>query len=244
MKHILIVVALFAIAVAAAAAQGTPAAPKLDTVDQILDRFVAAVGGPALQKVTSAQLRGTVEIVDLQVNGTVELSQKAPDKALQVVAFDQMGTQREGFDGTVGWAEDPQNGVREKTGAELADARRGAVFPRELMLKKIYPKMTVTGREKVGEREAFVINAAPPDGEPARLYFDVESGLLLRQVVTRQSPQGPVIIDATLEDYRPVDGVKRPFVIRQVTPQFKAVIRFTEIKHNVAFDDAIFKKPS
>jgi hypothetical protein len=243
MKHILIVAVLSATAVTAAVAQGTTA-PKLDTVDQILDRYVAAVGGPALQKITSMTLKGTLEIAEMQLNGTIEVSQKAPDKSLQVVSLDPMGAQREGFDGTTAWVEDAQNGIREKTGLELAEARRGAMFPRELNIRKQYPKMTVVGREKVGAREAFVVSATPEAGEPTRLYFDVESGLLLRQILTRHGPQGPAQIDTTFEDYRPIDGVKRAHLIRQANPQFAAVLRITEIKHNVALDDGIFRKPS
>ena len=242
MKHILIVVALSVTAVAAAA-QGTSPAPKLDTLDQVLDRYVAGVGGPALQKVTSMTLRGTLEIAEMKLNGTIEVSQK-PNKSLQVVNFEAMGVQREGFDGTNAWAADAQNGVRDKSGLELAEARRGAMFPRELNLRKQYPKMTVSGREKVGAREAFVVTATPEEGEPARLYFDVQSGLLIRQILTRTGPQGAAQIDSTFDDYRAVDGVKRAYLIRQANPQFTAVLKITEIKHNVALDDAIFRKPS
>jgi hypothetical protein len=188
-------------------------------------------------------LRGTIEITEMKVNGTIEVSQK-PNKSLQVTNLDPVGMQREGFDGTIGWAQDAQNSVREKTGLELAEARRGAMFPRELNIRKQYPKMTVAGREKVGAREAFVVSATPAEGEPARLFFDVESGLLIRQVITRHGPTGPAQVDMFFEDYRPVDGVKRAHMIRQTNPQFTAVMKVTEIKHNVAIDDAVFKKPS
>jgi hypothetical protein len=243
MKHLLLVVALGLTAVTGAAAQGTPAAAKLDTVDQILDRYVAAMGGPALKKITSMTMRGTLEITEMSLNAQIEVSQK-PDKSLQVITFDQMGVQREGFDGTIGWAADPQGVVREKTGAELAEARRGAMFPRELRIKQQYPKMTVVGREKVGAREAFVVSGTPAEGEPARMFFDVETGLLLRQIVMRAGPQGPTQVDMTFDDYKAIDGVKRAHTIKQVTPQFTAVMKVTEVKHNVALDDAIFRKPS
>jgi hypothetical protein len=240
-------VATVALSVAAAtvpSAQQPPAAAKLDTVDQVLDRYVKAVGGAALQKITSLSARGTLELADLKATGSVEIHQKAPNKTMQVVTIDQMGSQREGFDGTVGWAEDPQNGVREKTGVELAEARRAAMFPRELRLKEQYPEMAVTGRETVGAREAFIVTATPAEGEPLRLYFDVQSGLLVRQVAMRHGPAGATQVDVTFDDYRAVDGVQRAHLIRQVAPQVTAVIRITEFKHNVPIDDAIFRKPS
>ena len=242
MKQLCLAAILTLAAVAAPVAQGTAPAAKLDTIDQVLDRYVAAVGGPALQKVTSMTRRGTLEIAEMKLNGTIEVSQKAPNKSLQVVTLDSVGVQREGFDGTAGWAENAQNGVRDKAGPELAEARRAAMFPRELNLRKQYPKMIVSGREKVGARDAFVVTATPEEGAPARLFFDAQSGLLIRQIITRTEPQGTAQIDTTFDDYRVVDGVKRAHLIRQANPQFTAVMKITEIKHNVALDDAIFRK--
>ena len=236
---------LFALAAAVCLAGGHAAAqtPPTPTVDQVLTKSIDAMGGrAALEKVTSITARGTVSVPDVGVSGTIQLFQKAPNKALTITEIGG-AQQREAFDGTVGWAEDPQNGLREKSGLELAEARRGAVFSRELHMKTLYPKITVTGREKVGTREAWVIEAVPAEGTPARLFYDVESGLLLRQIVTRQTTAGPLQIDVAFDDYRDVDGVKRPFTIRQTTPMFTATIQLTEVKHNVAVDDAMFKKP-
>ena len=50
-------------------------------------------------------------------------------------------------------------------------------------------------------------------------------------------------MDATYDDYRAIDGVKRAHMIRQTTAQFSATLRLSEVKHNVALDDAIFRKP-
>ena len=50
-------------------------------------------------------------------------------------------------------------------------------------------------------------------------------------------------VDVSLEDYRVVDGVKRPFRIRQATAMFTAVVQLTEVTHNGAIDDAMFRKP-
>ncbi len=42
---------------------------------------------------------------------------------------------------------------------------------------------------------------------------------------------------------REVDGVKLPFKIRSVLPQFEIVLTFGEVKNNVAIDDGKFVKP-
>ena len=162
------------------------------TVDQILEKYVTAVGGrAALEKVTSINATGTIEIADANISGTVELFQKAPDKALTVLELAGLGRQREGFDGAIGWADDPQNGLRQKSGAELAEAKRAAIFGRELKLKTVYPTMTVKGHEVVNGRDTYVVQAVPADGSPATLYFEVESGLMVRQLVSREHAARP-----------------------------------------------------
>jgi outer membrane lipoprotein-sorting protein len=215
----------------------------LPTLDQVLDKYIAASGGrAALEKITSSQAKGTIDIPDANLSGTIELIQKAPNLASTVVELPGVGRQRDVFDGTTGWTEDPMNGVRDKSGLELAESKRAAVFGRELKLKTLYQTMTVKGREQVGGRDAIVVEAVPAEGSPVKMSFDAENGLLVKQTGTRQTPQGPLEVTVTLENYRAVDGVQHAFTIRQSTSMFTAVIQLNEIKHNVPIDDAVFKK--
>jgi hypothetical protein len=235
------------LAVVASLAFGVQAAPQAPqpTVDQVIDKYIAAAGGrAALEKLTSRVSTGTLEIPDIGITGAIQLMEKAPNRNLATVQLGEMGSMREGTDGKIAWADDPQSGLREKVGDEAAQAMRNAMFNQELHLKTIFPKMTVTGREQVAGRPAIAVTGSPADGVTARLYFDAETGLLVRRSETQFTPQGPMDVDAFFEDYRLVDGVRQPFLIRQVTPMFTALIRITEMKHNVALDDAIFRKPS
>ncbi|HET9373035.1 MAG TPA: hypothetical protein VFO19_22390 [Vicinamibacterales bacterium] len=212
------------------------------TLDQILQKYIDGVGGrAALGKIRTITAKGTIAISPVGLDGTVEISQKSPNKAVTRVDLGQGGVQREGFDGTVGWASDPATGeIREKTGADLVEARRGAAFPRELQMKTIYPSMTVKGREKVGARDAFLIEAVPAGGKPIQLFFDAETGLLIRQSLTREAGG---VVNTYYENYKPVDGVQRAYTIRQVNDQFTATITITSITQNVTLDDALFAKP-
>jgi len=215
----------------------------LPTIDQILDKQIEAVGGrAALEKLQTITGKGTLVVEQANLTGTIQLFQK-PDKSLQIVELTGVGTTREGFDGTVGWVDQPPQGVVEKTGVELAEARRGAIMPRELKMKQLYPKMTVTGRGDVGGAPAYIVDATPVEGPAVKLYFDVATGLLVRQIAMRSTGQGPIEVDTVFSDYRDVSGLKRPFSMTQTTSQFTARLTFTEIKQNVPVDDAIFKKP-
>jgi hypothetical protein len=218
--------------------------PALPTVDQILEKYVTALGGrAAIEKHTSRVSTGTMEIPDAGMSGSIEVREKAPDKSLTVIQLPGLGLVREGADASGAWSEDPQTGVRDKAGNELADALRGAAFNPELRMKTLYKTMTVSGQETVGGRPSYVVLATPEAGSATRMYFDAESGLLVRQAGTRDTPQGPMDIDVFIDEYRVVDGVKEAVAIRQVTSMFTLVVRLSDIKHNVALDDAIFKRP-
>ena len=244
MKHLLTATIVVLVGLLAVQGQAQTPSASLPTVDQILDKNIAGLGGrAALEKISSRVATGSMEIPDVGVSGTLQVSEKAPDKSLTIVELPGVGTIREGTDASGAWEETPQTGLRDKAGTELADARRAATFNPELKMKTLYKTLVVTGKEAIGTREAYAVLATPEVGTPTRMYFDVENGLIVRQQLTRETPQGPVDVDVYLEDYRDVDGLKMPFMIRQVTPQFSVVIRLTEVKHNVPLDDAIFKRP-
>jgi zinc protease len=114
----------------------------------------------------------------------------------------------------------------------------------ELKYKQTYPKMEVKGKEKVGDKEAYLIEATPATGSPVKLYFDAQTWMLIRRDEMADTPQGKFPITSNFEDFREVDGVKIFFTLRQELPQAAIVVKITEVKHNVPIDDAKFNKPS
>lgn len=219
------------------------AGSQTPTIDQVLDKAITALGGrAAMEKVTSRTGKGTIEIPDAGMSGSIQVYEKAPN--MSAVMIDLGGMQiRQGFDGAVAWEEDPQQGMRVKSGVELAEAKREATFNPELKMKELYTKLTVRGREKVGTSDAWVVDAVPAEGAPVIFYFDVESGLPVRMDSTRDTPQGQIAVQSYLDDYRVIEGVKVAHVLRQVTSMFTMTMRLTEVKHNVTLDDKMFKKP-
>jgi hypothetical protein len=246
---------LLVILVAAGAALGqdkqTGAKPDaksggaLPTVDQILDKYVQALGGKAaVQRLTSIVMKGTFEAPAFGASGTVERYSKAPNKLAIVVEVGGFGTVQSVFNGTAGWSQDPQNGMRDLAGKELAQTKVEADIYRDIKLKEIYPKMTVTGKDKVADRDAYVVEASSPDTGSAKLYFDAQNGLLVRNDSTNYNGSEEVPTQTLLEDYKDVDGLKVPMTIRQTNPNISFILKFNEVKSNVPVDDAKFNKPA
>jgi outer membrane lipoprotein-sorting protein len=218
---------------------------KMPTVDQIIDKYVQAVGGKAaVEKQNSRVGKGTLELPSFGASGSLELYAKAPNKTLSVINIEGFGLVQQGFSGTVGWSSDPQSGLRELSGSELAAAKLDAEFYRDIKLKELYPKMELKGKEKIASGDAYVIIATPASGSPDTMYFDAQSGLLVRQDGKRESPQGILNVQVLFEDYKDVDGVKMPFTIKQNSDAVSFIIKLNEVKHNVAIDDAKFNKPA
>jgi zinc protease len=266
MKRISLILAFAMLAALTSAAQEKPKteapgktempkaeAPKADakaaalpTVEVVFDNYVKAVGGKeAIEKITSRSMKGSFDLEAFGVAGApVEMIAKAPNKSAMKIDITGFGVVNRVFDGASGWASDPMSGLRELSGLELAQMKRGSDFYQELNFKKHYTKTEVKGKEKVGSYETYVVEATPTEGSPEKLYFDVNTNLLVRHDAEAESPQGKLLMETYMEDYRVVDGVKVPHTVKQVNPAMTIVIKITEVKNNVEIDDAKFNKPS
>ena len=225
-----------------AAAKTTTVEP---TVDQILDKYVQSLGGrQAVEKITSRVTKGTFEVSTMGLKGEIEIYAKAPNKSLRIQNLSGVGQILDGYDGKIGWSQNPMTGLREKSGEELAAIARASDIHASLKTRELYSKLESKGKEKVGNRETYVILATPATGAPVKMYFDTQTGLIARTDTDLDTPQGQFHVETTVEDYREVDGVKIAFTMRQESSMGSAVIKLTEVRHNVAIDDAKFNKPS
>jgi zinc protease len=233
---------------AASTVPGSAAAPTaaLPSADQVLKHYAEAIGGRAAwEKLHSRVSKGTIEIPAMNnLSGTIEVHMKAPNSILVVINLGGAVIEQ-GFDGTTAWSDDPRNGLRVLAGGELEDEKREANFYHALDLQKIYAKMIVTGTEKIGEHDTYVMEATPTaGGEADKLYFDTKSGLEVRSVNHRHTPDGSMEFSANIGDYRDVDGIKLPFSVAQSSSQSAFTITFTDIQHNVDLADSQFAKPA
>jgi hypothetical protein len=246
------VAAFCLVAAGAAFSQAPPAVkpappdPALPTVDRILDRYMEASGGRAAwEKLNTRVSKGTVTVRAMNVSGPLEIDEKAPDKLLVTVTISG-SVFLQGFDGTVGWSEDPQNGLREQTGAELAETKREADFYHPLDLRKLYTRISLAGTETIADRLAYLVEATPPEGgKPDRVYFDVRTGLPLRVITQHHNFDGSIEeFQEDFGDYRTVDGVKVPFAIEQSDSQVAFTIKLDEVRDNLELKDTEFARPA
>src|SRR5947209_4992972 len=221
-----------------------PPAEPLPTVDQVLDKFVQAIGGKAAyEKLHNREMRG-IQVVTGGTEIPLETYQAAPNKVVTILTTPKQGVITTGYNGTVGWTKN-QRGQRELAGAQLDLMRRAADFYGDVHLKELYPDLRVVGRSRLGDREVYVLSSKVSDTRTERLYFDAQTGLLLRIQGITQTMLARIPDQTDFEDYRDVDGVKLPFTIRLsgINPQNDWMRKYTEIKHNVTVDESKFNPP-
>jgi len=224
-------------------ANATVGAPVLPTVDQILERYIRAVGGEqALSKVKTRKRSGEVEVAG--VRGTFEIYEAAPNKQWLTGSLPPpMGSVTQAFDGSVGWVKN-QNGVFEMRGEGAAQAKLEANFYADTKLREQFTAMSVAGIEREGSREFYVIEATRTAGTAERLFFDVRSGFLVRRSWVTPTFFGALPNSTDFDNYKKVSGIWLPFTVRRLRSGTTFVQNISEYKLNVAMDDAIFKKPS
>jgi hypothetical protein len=216
-----------------------PAAAAQVTADQIIDKYVSALGGAdALKKISSRYMKGVTIVGGAE--SPIELWTKAPNKRVSV----SNGSSYTAFDGTAGWMGNTGRPARDMAAAESEAAGLDAEFALGLRLKELFPQLRRGRPETINGVECEVLNATRPGQPPVRLYFAKDTGLLVRMVRYADTPVGRNPTQVDYADYREQDGVKSPWRWSLSRPNNRFTIQVKELKNNVAIDDAQFAKPS
>jgi outer membrane lipoprotein-sorting protein len=223
------------------------------TADEIIDKHLAAIGGrAALGKLKSRSMTGTITLSTPggDISGPVEILTQAPNKSRTLINLDLSAlgagamTLDQRFDGTSGYIRDSLRGNRDIAGSQLEAMRNGS-FPSALLdYKERGSTIELGGKEKVGDREAYVLIVKPKAGSPVRHFIDASSYLPIKAVLTVDAPQmGEVQQTTEFADFREVDGVKVPFTVKVSSPIQNSVVTITKVEHNTKIDEALFSKP-
>ena len=217
----------------------------LPTVDQLVEKCAKANGGKERwAKLSTLVMTGTVDIPTFSMSGKIEVYAKAPNKILRITDInDGQYVQKEAFDGQAGWKSDPQSGLKQLAGPELEEAKAESAFDSEVRLKDIYPDMKVTGRTKLGDRDAYTV-LAHEGRKTVTFYFDAQTGFRIGEDSQGPDENGTVQkIQLTFGDYQPVGGVQIPHKIRGVSPVVTFEMQIKDAQFNVPVDDAKFAMP-
>ncbi|MGH9434006.1 MAG: c-type cytochrome [Terriglobia bacterium] len=217
-------------------------AAALPTADQLVDKYIQALGGAdALQKLTSRVEKGTLSGFGGH-EFPVEIYAKAPFQRMSAVQTPH-GEMVTAYNGHAGWLGGMGRPPHPMSLVDLPAARLEADFYFPFHIKQDFTRLRVMHPDKVGGQEAYAVVAFKEGQPPVRLYFDEQSGLLVRLVDYEDTPLGLNPTQFDYADYRDQGAVKTPFQWTIARPEGRFTIKVNSIQQNVPIDDSKFAEP-
>ena len=222
-----------------AAPAGRGAQRPTETVDQVLDKYVAALGGrDALAKLTSRVRRGTLTN---RAGQSSPVSIEETSAGLIRVTVGAVPGIVRAADGASAWTQSGDR-VRGLDHVETANAGLQADMSLGLRLTEQYSALAVRAYDRVNGKAVVAVEGRRPAAAET-FYFDRASGLLVRRSARLNTPLGQLPVQIDYGDYRPVDGVMTPFEVRMADWESVSVEKFGEVTHNQPIDAARFARP-
>jgi outer membrane lipoprotein-sorting protein len=215
------------------------------TAEEIIKKMIKAQGGKKLvESIKDITLSGNLEMVQQGMSGSITVYKKEPDK--RRVDFEVMGMlMTQAYDGETAWWVNPQTG-----GTEEMDEQQAVEMKRESLpiVSILYPdkygfSFDYKGKEKIEDKEYFVIEETYPDGFKAILFIDTETYLTYKAKVKTIGPMGnEVEAEQFTSDYKKVEGLLVAHsMITFIEGEEFIKITFTGIKINTGMEDSFFK---
>ncbi|GGI22541.1 insulinase family protein [Pedobacter mendelii] len=201
---------------------------------EVISNYITAIGGEAaLKKVTAIQQTGEM---DMQGNKLgIAMKKMAPNLSSMEMSMGGQTMVKQVFNGTTGYA--MQMGQKAEMKAdEIADAKADKGLFNQLFYGTDGSKLEVTGTTKIGSANAYKLVVTSATGKKKTEYYDVTSGLLLKEESTTTKEGTEITQTTDYADYKKVGDVLFPHSIIQSVQtakggqEFNIVIK--EIKVN------------
>jgi hypothetical protein len=119
--------------------------------------------------------------------------------------------------------------VEEKDKEEMNE---DAALFREVYFKKTGYKFDIKGIESINGKDAYNIEISSPEGRVMNYFYDVSSGLRVKETKTSEGPQGKTTIQVYYNEYKEVNGVKVPVKMLLDVGVYKMDIDISDVTAN------------
>jgi len=223
-----------------------PGAAGGPTAAQILDKYIAAVGGAQrAAALTSFVAKGMYSGYGPEGEPRpVEIYAKSPNQKSVRVVDPTSGDNITTFNGTAGWVSAPFKPIEvlELHTAELDSARADAELLFPANIKTMLTGMR-TSNDFIDDRTVLVVQGNK-GAAIVTLYFDEETGLLTRSVRSTPSPVGRLPVRIDYSDYRDVNGLKLPFKWQLKWLDGRSNFEIEGYQTNAAIEATRFNRPA
>lgn len=215
-------------------------APKL-SAQQIISNYIAAIGGEAeLKKVSSVIMTGEMGVQGQKL--AIMIKKMVPNMEITEVTMGGQTAIKEVFNGTTGYS--IQMGQKKNfDAAEIAEKKTVTGLFDQLSYTTNGNKFEVAGMEKVGGADAYKVMVTSASGKTKTEYFDVKSGLLVKEEKVEKMGAQDVTTSTEFRDYKKTGGVLFPQTLLNLkqTPmgalEMTISIKETKVNEGVTAED-------
>jgi hypothetical protein len=222
------------------------------TAEQILDKYLQAVGGAAAAaKLTSYTAKGMYEGFDSDFEKVpVDVYARAPNQRATVIHM-RAGDSSTIVDGREAWAASPQDLAPVTLISLVGPAFEGARLDAQLAFPGQIRQVLTDWRTgfpplRIDNRPVDVIEGKTAEGSSVKLYFDRETGLLVRSVRYSKTMVGTNPISVEYSNYQEVPGlgIKLPYTWVLTWTNGRGTFEMSSLQPNAAIDAARFGRPT
>lgn len=178
----------------------------------VFTRYIDAVGGEkALRSHSSSVSKGKMEIAAMGISGDLTIWSSAPNLFLMVADLG-MGVMTTGYNGEVGYSDNPMTGPTILEGSQLSQALQQADFYGPLNWETTFPTAETVELADFKGTSAYKLRLVDASGDEQFHYYAEDTGLLVGFEQNQSSPMGDVFVTAAVSDYQEFGGVMTPTV--------------------------------
>ncbi len=208
------------------------------TAAKVIDNYLAAIGGE--DKVRA--IKDVKSIMSTEMQGReleISITKKAPNMSKTEITMGGMAAMTSIYNGTD--ASIQQMGQSVPVDDELKkDLAFESAIVAEIAVKDLGLPSKLKGIESIDGKNAYAVEIVMPSGSTTTYYYDIETGLKVRNSTTVQSPQGEVVQNTDLKDYKEVEGVKFPSAMSLPMGPMKLDATTKSMEVNTGIEDSAF----
>ena len=209
------------------------AAADLPKGETLLDKYIEVTGGKAAHaKIHSDMTIGTMDFKAMGLRGKITTYGAEPAMKYSEVLLDGVGKMQEGVNGDVAWSLSAMQGPRVKEGDEKTETLLQSKFNADLNWRDLFKSAETVGIETVEGKECYKVVLTPKTGSQSTRWFDKESNLLVKLVMTSKSAMGDIQSEMVVSDYRKEGDILLPhkMIVKAGPMEFVATVE--TVQHN------------
>jgi len=212
--------------------------PEGLTAQNIIDKYVEAIGGKeALEGVINIKTVYEASVQGQKLTMTNVKNNKASKMAITMMGMNFMSSVYDGSDVKI-----TQQGQNIPVGEDdKKDLPIDAQVTPELEYDELGVKIELAGAQNINGKTAYGVKVTMPSGKTSTQYFDAESGLKVKSVVTNEGPNGQTMTSTTeIKSYKEVEGIKVPEKMN-INQGFPMTAELKSAEVNSDLDEDTFK---